>query len=323
MKKYFLLVAGIVSAASSSLPAYAASRAFVSGKGTDTAGCGPVVTPCRTPQYAHDNTVSAGGEIDILDGAGYGSITINKAISIINDGAGLAGFLAPAGGNAITINAGPGDDITLRGLTIEGAGVGNNGLVFNTGLSLTMSNCVAQGFVAANSLAFDGNGILLTPTTSSVTIRISNSDASNNSDAGIRFLPPSGTTITARIIIDHVIATKNGSAGVSINAFNTSGTTVAGVSNTVASNQIGGVGFEFAGPNLTATLDTSNATGNLAGVAVEGATAYLSQNTITSNSQYGVQIASGGVANTFHDNRIESNPQNVSTGSSLVLANFK
>ena len=69
------------------------NRTWVSGKGTDTAGCGPVGNPCRTLQYAHDNT-AAGGEINVLDAAGYGAVAIGKAISIINDGAGVAGVLA-------------------------------------------------------------------------------------------------------------------------------------------------------------------------------------------------------------------------------------
>ena len=85
-----IIAAGLAFAAAlPTVPAQAqtATRAWVSGHGTDEAGCGQVPAPCRTPQYAHDNIVAAGGEIDILDPAGYGSITIKKAISIINDGA--------------------------------------------------------------------------------------------------------------------------------------------------------------------------------------------------------------------------------------------
>jgi hypothetical protein len=63
-------------------PAHAvpsASRAWVSGHGVDQAGCGSPASPCRTLQYAHDNIVVAAGEIDVLDPAGYGPITITKA----------------------------------------------------------------------------------------------------------------------------------------------------------------------------------------------------------------------------------------------------
>jgi hypothetical protein len=124
-----------------SAEAQTALRARVSGKGTDAAGGGAVTAPCCTPQYAF--IVAAGGEIDILDPAGYGDITVTHAISIVNDGVGTAGMLAPANANAITINAGTSDAIQLRGLTIEGSGVGYNGIVFNSGGSLTVTNCVA------------------------------------------------------------------------------------------------------------------------------------------------------------------------------------
>jgi hypothetical protein len=54
----------------------------------------------RTFAVAFTRT-NAGGEIDLLDTAGYGPLTINKAISIVNDRA-IAGVLAPSLGPAIT-----------------------------------------------------------------------------------------------------------------------------------------------------------------------------------------------------------------------------
>src|SRR5476649_2443855 len=94
----------VAALAALALPAasLAASRAWVSGHGVDQAGCGAPTAPCRSLQYAHDHIVAAGGEIDILDPAGYGAITITKAISIVNDGVGTAGVQA-AGSNAIDI----------------------------------------------------------------------------------------------------------------------------------------------------------------------------------------------------------------------------
>src|SRR5450432_1716020 len=100
-------------------PAGAApNRVWVSGHGVDQAGCGAPVSPCRSLQFAHD-AAAAGGEIDILDPAGYGAINITKAISIVNDGVGTAGVQA-SGGAAITISAGTSDSIYLRGLNVDG-----------------------------------------------------------------------------------------------------------------------------------------------------------------------------------------------------------
>src|SRR5471030_3063952 len=125
----------------------AANRAWVSGKGIDQAGCGAPTAPCRSLQYAHDNIVVAGGEIDVLDPAGYGAITITKSISIVNDGVGTAGVQQPtAHAVAITIQAGPSDAIVLRGLNIQGLGVADSGVFLNSGGQLSIENCSISGF---------------------------------------------------------------------------------------------------------------------------------------------------------------------------------
>lgn len=142
-----LLVTGLSVGAASSAHALNA-RTWISGKGVDQANCGPVASPCRTLQFAHDQT-SAGGEINVLDPAGYGAVTIGKAINIVNEGVGVAGVLASTGNNAVTVNAPNGDTVILRGLTIEGAGVGANGVVFNSGAGLQVSNCFIRVLSAA------------------------------------------------------------------------------------------------------------------------------------------------------------------------------
>src|SRR5450759_891694 len=78
------------------------ARSFVSGHGLDTNAC-TLAAPCRTLAGAFLAT-NAGGEIDVLDTAGYGALTINKAISIVNDGA-VASVLVPSGGTGLTLNA--------------------------------------------------------------------------------------------------------------------------------------------------------------------------------------------------------------------------
>src|SRR5215813_13690364 len=103
------------------LPAQAQSaRTFVSSLGNDAYDCARL-TPCRTFQRAHDNTL-ASGEITVLDPGGYGAVTITKAISIINDGVGEAGILVSGGFAGITVEAGAADAVSLRGLTIKGLG---------------------------------------------------------------------------------------------------------------------------------------------------------------------------------------------------------
>src|SRR5262245_44227067 len=84
------------------------ARVFVSAQGSDSNSC-TFAAPCRTFQHAHD-MVASGGEIDVLDPAGYGSVAIGKAISI--QGHGFGGISAPSG-TAININANASDKINL------------------------------------------------------------------------------------------------------------------------------------------------------------------------------------------------------------------
>ena len=91
-------------------------RTFVASHGLDT-NDGRLATPCRSIGAALAQT-DPGGEIIVLDSAGYGAVTINKAVSVV----------APPGIYAgITVTAGTGIDVTagnvaLRGLTIRGPG---------------------------------------------------------------------------------------------------------------------------------------------------------------------------------------------------------
>src|ERR1700686_5761280 len=155
------------------LPALSAqaqnTRSFVSGLGNDLNNCS-LAAPCRTFQHAHDQT-TAGGEIAVLDTAGYGAVTINRSISIVNPGGVEAGISVPSGGTAITINAGSSDAVSLRGLTIEGAGTGATGVKFNSGQSLTVENCVIRHFTTG--------GILFDPTGSS-NLLVSNTLVADN-----------------------------------------------------------------------------------------------------------------------------------------------
>jgi hypothetical protein len=94
-------------------------RTYVASTGADTGPCN-LPQPCRTFNAAIANTLP-GGEVIILDTAGYGPMVITKAIKIIGP-AGVYGGISVQGGvnptTGILINAGNGDDITLRGLDI-------------------------------------------------------------------------------------------------------------------------------------------------------------------------------------------------------------
>src|SRR6266852_3050358 len=121
------------------------------GSDSNSASFCHCTTPCRTFATAHANTLS-NGEITVLDPGDYGGLTITRSISINNDSGGEASITVSGGTTGIIVNAAAGAYVNLRGLTIQGVGFGTTiGLQFNTGLFLTITNCVVRNHT--------GNGI--------------------------------------------------------------------------------------------------------------------------------------------------------------------
>jgi hypothetical protein len=190
-------------------PAQAQSRVFVAAQGSDSNPC-TFAAPCRTFQHAHD--IAAGNsEIDVLDPAGYGSLTITKSISI--QGHDFSGISVGSGATGITINAGINDTINLRGLIIEGAGVGSTGIALLKGRALNIQNCVVRKFVSS--------AIGIAPSTpgggpnGEVNVVISNTVVSENGGHGI-YVQPTAGNISMRTIFNRVEAYNNAGVGIGI-----------------------------------------------------------------------------------------------------------
>jgi hypothetical protein len=214
-------------------PVHARARVFVASYGNDANPC-TFGSPCKTFQAAV-NAVDAGGEVTAIDSAGFGPITITRAVTITSPDGVEAGIVATAGGNAISISAGASDAVVLRGLTLDGGGVAFNGIVFNSGASLTVTDCVAQDFVTNGSFT-TGNGIVMLPTSGALSFVITNTIVAHNGNVGLIYVPPSGSTATANGVIDHVVAANN-AFGIGINiAQNGGGSTTVAISNSIASN---------------------------------------------------------------------------------------
>jgi hypothetical protein len=90
-----------------------ATRTWVSGVGDDANSCSRTA-PYKTFAGAISKT-QAGGEIDALDPAGYGALTITKAIAIDGGGGQVASVLQ-SGTNGMAVQAGPSDAVVLRNL---------------------------------------------------------------------------------------------------------------------------------------------------------------------------------------------------------------
>ena len=236
--------------------------------------------------------------MDALDPGGYGSFTISHAITI--EGQGWSYVAPPNNGNAITINAVSGN-VTIRGVSLNGVGAtgGTNGIVFNSGGSLAIVDCVIQNFIWNGSGLNTGDGILIQPTAGPVNFTVTNTTASNNGLAGIYYVPSSGVPSTNGVI-DHVVATAN-LHGIAISPTNTTGgSTVVVISNSIASNNSG---FGISGSNnalnsLKLSIDNVSVSGNNTGIEATSSTnALLGRSVITGNT---TGINNGTSPNTFY-----------------------
>jgi len=122
-----------------------ATRTWVSGVGDDVNPCSRTA-PCKTFAGAISKT-AAGGEINVLDPGGFGSVTITKSITISSEGI-EAGVLA-SGTSGIVVNAAATDVVVLRGLDIEGIGTGLSGINFIAGGALHVEKCTINHFTTA------------------------------------------------------------------------------------------------------------------------------------------------------------------------------
>src|SRR5438132_5517852 len=110
------LAIAIFTFAFASLAQAQATRTWVSGVGDDANPCSRTA-PCKTFTGAISKT-AAHGEINVLDPGGFGAVTITKATTI--DSGSFNGGVLVSGTNGIIVNAAATDDVTLRGLDIDG-----------------------------------------------------------------------------------------------------------------------------------------------------------------------------------------------------------
>ena len=105
-----------------------ATRTWVSGVGDDVNPCSRTA-PCKTFAGAISKT-AVNGEINCLDPAGYGAVTVTKSITI--DCEDTQGSILSAGTNGVIVNITSVTDtkkaFKLRGVSIQGAGTGINGI---------------------------------------------------------------------------------------------------------------------------------------------------------------------------------------------------
>jgi hypothetical protein len=286
-------------------PANARARVFVASYGNDANPC-TFGSPCKTFQVAV-NAVDAGGEVTAIDSAGFGPINIAKAVTITSPNGVEAGVVGAAGADAIDINAGPTDAVVIRGLTLNGAGSANYGILFNTGLHLTVTDCVVQNFM------FDGIG--MQPTTN-MSFTITYTKALNNGGGGIVYFPVTDGSNTASGIIDHVEVSNNVTGFNFDTNFHGGGDVNVAISNSIVfNNQSDGIYLANRAHGMYVSIDNTTITQNgIVGNTVTGgisanftAKVLLRRSMITEN-KYGLDNeTSSNSVYSYQDNSINDN----------------
>jgi hypothetical protein len=230
------------------MPAHA-QRLFVSGQGLDTNPC-TVTQPCRTFQQAF-NTAPPNAEINVLDPAGYGPLTITYGISIQGHGWGSITQTCTSC-DAITIAVTTADPVILNGLILDGVGTGSDGIQITSAPSVQILNSVVHGFSI---------GINYVTTTNGANLLIEDTILSEAPQAGI-FLNPSGANVQATL---NRITANNNRQGVGVGR----GVVTATIANSVMSNNSQRGLVTVAG---TTWIAKNVISGNRIGVFVAGGT---------------------------------------------------
>jgi hypothetical protein len=260
-----------------------ASRTWVSGVGDDANPCSRTA-PCKTFAGAISKT-AAGGEIDALDPAGYGALTITKAITIDGGGGQVASVLV-SGTNGIVVQAGPTDQVILRNLRINGIGTGINGIRWLAGKSLTVENCDIFGFTT--------NGIDIA--TAGGKVLVLNTVSSNNGGNGLSVISTNTTFVDIRN---------------STFAFNTNGvlagsfSIVTATGSDASSNSQAGWVASAGSGTAVLTVASSTAANNNVGVQAGGAGAPSTtnaSNVAMAGNNAGFLIGVGGTIKSFGNN---------------------
>jgi hypothetical protein len=287
------------------LEAVAAQRTFVKSDGVDTNPC-TTALPCRGFTAALAQT-TAGGEIIVLDSAGYGPVTINKAVSIIAP-LGVYAGVTNGSGDGIVVNA-PGGNVVLRGLDLNGLGTSpGSGILHQAAASLVIDRCTVTGF--GNVWPHPGIMIGAGPVTVTDTV------VKNNPYGGIA----AHGTDPANFVRVTIVRSRVEGNGTSFGSASEAGVAVLGgalvtVEDSVAVGNFRG--FSACGNGAPEPLggvlsvDRSLSDRNVVGVFVApnavACAARVSNSTITNNTLFGIEQQAGNVVTSLGNNFVYDN----------------
>jgi hypothetical protein len=301
MRATFILAAAAGFAALPMLSglAFAQTRVFVSGQGSDANPCS-VAAPCRSFQQAH-NTVVAGGEIVSLDAAGYGALAISKAVTVTAIGIEASITTNSTTPIGISINAGASDVVAIRGLTVI------SGFTSGVGLQISSAKSVAIRDTSVSGFPFDGISV---SSTANLDVEFRDVTSNNNGTNGLDVQQAGNGKLTA--LVTDSSFTGNGEVGVNLSVANdTTGSLTGTLKVDAAAN--GGSGIIVTAGNgrvkpvvmVTGSKLVNNALSGLAGIgAVQ---VFVDRTQISGNAGAGWQANNGATVNSYTDNQVNGN----------------
>ena len=259
-----------------------ATRTWVSGVGDDVNPCSRTA-PCKTFAGAISKTAT-NGEINCLDPAGYGAVNITKSLTI--DCEDTQGSILASLVNGVIINNST-STVRLRGISINGAGNGINGIRI-----LAASKVVLEEMVIDN---FSQHGVSVETTSGTTKISVWNSSFRDNTGNGINTF----ITGTSSVLLTVSNSMLSGNAtGLSL-----TNATKATIYDSTSTNNTTGL----VAANAEMTIRNVNVSNNTTGIqAFSGGTMRMTASTVTGNTN-GLVINAGGTILSVSDNFILGN----------------
>jgi len=277
-----------------------ATRTWVSGVGDDANPCSRTA-PCKTYAGAISKTAAA-GEISTLDPGGFGAVVITKSLTIDGtQGQGYGSILASLTNGVVVNDSGTATPntilVTLRNLSINGAGNGTNGIRYVSGKSLHVENCVIANFRGGTGRGID---VALTVAAGQL-LTVKDTIIHDNSGEGIRL----ANTAAGGAINMYMDNTRIDRCNIGLVV---AAVSVANVRNSVFGfNTAANVRVENAGSN--ATIENSYLVGSPgSGIITTAGNVRLRGSHVTNNAT-GLNC-SGGTVSSYGDNALEGNGAN-------------
>ncbi|MGI9186249.1 MAG: hypothetical protein ACR2J9_01815 [Gaiellales bacterium] len=238
--------------------------------------------PCKTLAGAISKTAT-GGEIDAIDPAYYGAVTITKAITI-DLTPNWGGSLASTSGVTISTNN-TYDDVALRGFNITGGGGGTPSCPFNGTNGVVINRAGTVHIENSRIGSLTGAGVKIAPSAGPTQVVVENTDIRDVCGQGIDAEPTGGQTVS--LLVRGTTITNTGTgilAGSGTTAWltgstifgNTTGltTTGTGVINLYTSSQTTGNGTDGT-PTTTIGNGPTGATGATGAAGANATTALV------------------------------------------------